>query len=332
MFQNNKELHIGIRMLVGAVAMLTIVGFAVSFACGIMALAASIIISGLYLGTELYRYRRLQKMSCDLDDLLISGKPLPIREYDEGELSILANQIQKLTLRIMESAEVVRADKVHLADSLADISHQLRTPLTAMNLTTTMLRSPELTDDKRMELTAELRNLLSRTDWLVETLLKLSKLDAGTVKLTKDPVSVRKLISRSAAPIAISMDLRNQQLAVKCKDECFIGDLIWSAEALGNILKNCMEHTPEGGTLTITAQENALFTQIEVEDTGSGFDTKDIPHLFERFYKGSNAAQNSYGIGLALARTVITAQNGTIQAMNGHTGAKFVIKFYKQTI
>ena len=332
MFQNNKELRIGIRMLVGAVAMLTIVGFAVSFACGIMALAASIIISGLYLGTELYRYRRLQKMSCDLDELLISGKPLPIREYDEGELSILANQIQKLTLRIMESAEVVRADKVHLADSLADISHQLRTPLTAMNLTTTMLRSPELTDDKRMELTAELRNLLSRTDWLVETLLKLSKLDTGTVKLSKETLSVRELISRSAAPIAIPMDLRNQQLAVKCKDECFIGDLIWSAEALGNILKNCMEHTPEGGTLTITAQENALFTQIEVEDTGSGFDTKDIPHLFERFYKGSNAAQNSYGIGLALARTVITAQNGTIQAMNGHTGAKFVIKFYKQTI
>lgn len=332
MLQNNRELHIGIWLLVGAVTMLTIVGFAVSFACGMMALAAGFIISSLYLGTEFYRYRRLQKMSRDLDDLLISGKPLPIHEYDEGELSILANQIQKLTLRLTESAEVVKADKVYLADSLADISHQLRTPLTAMNLTTTMLRSPDLTDDKRMELTAELRNLLNRTDWLVETLLKLSKLDAGTVKLAKDTVSVPELISRSAAPIAIPMDLRNLQLVVNCKDECFTGDPIWSAEALGNILKNCMEHTPEGGMITVTAQENALFTQIEVEDTGSGFDAKDIPHLFERFYKGSNASQNSYGIGLALARTVITAQNGTIQAMNGRAGAKFVIKFYKQTI
>lgn len=312
--------------------MLSIVGFAVSFACGIMALAAGFIISSLFWGTEFYRYRRLQKMSRDLDGLLISGKPLPIREYDEGELSILANQIQKLTLRLMESAEVVKADKVHLADSLADISHQLRTPLTAMNLTTTMLRSSDLTDDKRMELTTELRNLLSRTDWLVETLLKLSKLDAGTVKLAKDTVSVPELISRSVAPIAIPMDLRNQQLVVNCKDECFTGDLSWSAEALGNILKNCMEHTPEGGTITVTAQDNALFTQIEVEDTGSGFDTKDIPHLFERFYKGSNASENSYGIGLALARTVISSQNGTIQATNGSAGARFVIKFYKQTI
>lgn len=332
MFQNNKELRISACLLVGTVAALTVAGFVISSACGVMVMTASVIISGLYLGTEFYRYRRLKKISSDLDDLLISGKLLSIHEYDEGELSILANQIQKLTLRLMESAEVMKADKVHLADSLADISHQLRTPLTAMNLTTTMLRSPNLTDDKRMDLTAELRNLLNRTDWLVETLLKLSKLDAGTVKLAKDSVSVRVLISRSAAPIAIPMELRNQQLVVNCKDQCFTGDLIWSAEALGNILKNCMEHTPEGGTITVTAQENALFTQIEVEDTGSGLDANDIPHLFERFYKSSNASENSYGIGLALARMVITSQNGTIQAMNGSTGAKFVIKFYKQTI
>ena len=332
MFQNNKELRISLWLLICAVAVLTIVGFVISSACGVMVMTTSAIISGFYLVTEFYRYRRLQKMSRDLDDLLISGKPLSIHEYDEGELSILANQIQKLTLRLMESAEVVKADKVHLADSLADISHQLRTPLTAMNLTTTMLRSTDLTDDKRMDLTAELRKLLNRTDWLVETLLKLSKLDAGTVKLAKDSVAVRELISRSVAPIAIPMELRNQQLVVNCKEEYFTGDLIWSAEALGNILKNCMEHTPEGGTITVTAQENALFTQIEVEDTGSGFDAKDIPHLFERFYKGSNASENSYGIGLALARMVITSQTGTIQAMNGSKGARFVIKFYKQTI
>ena len=126
--------------------------------------------------------------------------------------------------------------------------------------------------------------------------------------------------------------MRNQRLIVHCKDEAFIGDLVWTAEALGNILKNCTEHTPEGGIITVTASETSLYTQIEVEDTGSGFDSKDIPHLFKRFYKGVNASENSYGIGLALARTVITSQNGSIQAMNGETGAKFVIKFYKQVI
>lgn len=332
MFRNNKELRRGMLLIAITTSVLTVAGFALSTACGCLVLAACIVIAGIHIGTETYRYRRLRKLSRVLDELLVSGKSLAIHEYNESELSILANQIQKMALRLTESAEAIKADKVYLADSLADISHQLRTPLTAMNLTTTMLRSPDLTVEKRMELTGELRSLLIRTDWLVETLLKLSKLDAGTVKLARDTVSVRDLISRSAAPLTIAMDLRNQQLVICCGDAHFTGDLLWSAEALGNILKNCMEHTPVGGTITVTVQETALFTQIDVEDTGPGFDSKDIPHLFERFYKGSNASQNSYGIGLALARTVIATQNGTVQAMNGSAGAKFVLKFYKQVI
>lgn len=332
MFHNNKELKISLVLLGVTTAILTLIGMAFSLAAGILVLAFGLIAIGIHWSTEYYRYRKLQKLSSDLDKLLISGTPLPIREYNEGELSILANHIQKLTLRLTESAEAIKADKIYLADSLADISHQLRTPLTAMNLTTTMLRDPELSIEKRMELTGELRSLLTRTEWLVETLLKLSKLDAGTVKLAKDKVTIKNLLARASKPIEIPMDLRNQKLIINCAEETFSGDLVWTAEALGNILKNCMEHTPEGGTITVTAQETALYTQIEVEDTGSGFDPKDIPHLFERFYKGSNASETSYGIGLALARTVITAQNGTVQASNGSAGAKFVVKFYKQVI
>ena len=332
MFHKNKELRISLIMLSVSTAILTLISWTISFATGGLTLLLGLLAITVHLTTEYYRYRKLQKLSIDLDNLLISGTPLPIREYSEGELSILANQIQKMTLRLTESAEVIKADKIYLADSLADISHQLRTPLTAMNLTTAMLRDSELSTEKRMELTGELRSLLTRTEWLVETLLKLSKLDAGTVMLAHDSVRIKNLISRAAKPIAIPMDLRNQKLVINCDGEAFTGDLVWTAEAIGNILKNCMEHTPEGGTITITAQETALYTQIEVEDTGAGFDTKDIPHLFERFYKGSNASETSYGIGLALARTVITAQNGTVQAANGSTGAKFVIKFYKQVI
>ena len=332
MFHKNKELRISLIMLSVSTAILTLTSWTISFAAGGLTLLLGLLAITVHLTTEYYRYRKLQKLSIDLDNLLISGTPLPIREYSEGELSILANQIQKMTLRLTESAEVIKADKIYLADSLADISHQLRTPLTAMNLTTAMLRGSELSTEKRMELTGELRSLLTRTEWLVETLLKLSKLDAGTVMLAHDSVRIKNLISRAAKPIAIPMDLRNQKLVINCDGEAFTGDLVWTAEAIGNILKNCMEHTPEGGTITITAQETALYTQIEVEDTGAGFDTKDIPHLFERFYKGSNASETSYGIGLALARTVITAQNGTVQAANGSTGAKFVIKFYKQVI
>ncbi len=174
--------------------------------------------------------------------------------------------------------------------------------------------------------------MLSRVEWLVESLLKLSKLDAGVVTMEKKPVLVSDLIDRATAPLSIPMDLRDQRLIVDCHEEQFRGDVIWSAEALGNIVKNCIEHTPAGGSITIRAEETALYTQITVDDTGPGFDAADIPHLFDRFYKGSNASQNSYGIGLALARNIITAQNGTIQAMNGDKGAKFTVKFYKQVI
>lgn len=332
MFFYNKELQRGIWLLVAVTVILTTVGFCISPVCGCLVLLSCILISGVHLSTEFYRYRRLQKMSDDLDNLLISGTPLPIREYEEGELSILANQIQKITLRLTEAAEAVKEDKVYLADSLADISHQLRTPLTAMNLTATMLRSKELSHERQIGLVRELQGLLTRTEWLVESLLKLSKLDAGTATLAKDDITVKSLIDRASELLAIPMDLRNQSLAIQCANEIFFGDLIWTAEALGNILKNCMEHTPDGGTITVTAEETALFTQITVEDTGPGFEEKDIPHLFERFYKGVNASESSYGIGLALARMVITAQNGTIQAMNTDSGAKFVIKFYKQVI
>lgn len=332
MFHNNKELRISLILLVAASACAALVGFAFSVPAGVLVLILGGVATAVHLGTEYYRYRKLRKLSNDLDKLLISGVPLPIREYHEGELSILANHIQKLTLRLTESAEAINKEKVHLADSLADISHQLRTPLTSMNLTTSMLREANLTDERRMELTGELRILLTRTEWLVETLLKLSKLDAGTVKLIRQKISVRELIDRAAAPLAIPMDLRNQTLTIRCDEEMLSCDLVWTAEALGNILKNCMEHTPEGGIVTVTASETALYTQIEVEDTGDGFAPKDIPHLFERFYKGSNASENSYGIGLALARTVITTQNGAVQAMNGKNGAKFVLKFYKQVI
>lgn len=332
MFHNNKELRLSLILLSVATAILTLIGLSLSVTTGVLILISGLVAIAIHLSTEHYRYRKLQKLSSDLDQLLIDSIPLPIRDYQEGELSILANHIQKLTLRLIESAEVVEADKRHLADSLADISHQLRTPLTSMNLTTSMLRETNLTDERRMELTGELRRLLTRTDWLVETLLKISKLDAGTVKLAQKKISIRHLVDRAAAPLAIPMDLRNQTLTVHCMEESVSCDLVWTAEALGNILKNCMEHTPEGGIITVTASETALYTQIEVTDTGSGFDPKDIPHLFERFYKGSNASENSYGIGLALARTVITSQNGTVQAMNGEIGAKFVIKFYKQVV
>ena len=291
-----------------------------------------ILLLGGLLAQRAYYRRQLRKLNRDLDRLLLHGIPLPIDQYQEGELSILANQMEKVTLRLTEAADRVQQEKTHLADSLADISHQLRTPLTSMNLAVTMLRTPQLANARRMELTGELRSQLSRIDWLVETLLKISKLDAGTVELVSQPVSVRELIQKAVEPLAISMDVRDQKLEIHCSTEQIQGDLSWTAEALGNILKNCMEHTPAGGTISILAEETPLFTKLQIDDTGSGFTEGDLPHLFDRFYQGTNACPTSYGIGLSLARSIVTAQNGTIQALNSGHGARFLLKFYKQTI
>lgn len=331
MFRDKKTRR-GLYIFIAAGAALTAAGFFIADAAGWLMLLACAILAGVHFYGEYRQYSRLRQLTADLDELLNSGVPLPISGYAEGEMSILANQIQKITLRLMESKEVLLSEKEYLADSLADISHQLRTPLTAMNLTAAMLSSDSLPDGRRYELTMELKNLLTATGWLIESLLKLSRLDAGMIKMEKECVTVRELIERAAAPLAIPMDVRGQRLTVDCRDEKLTCDIAWTAEAVGNILKNCTEHTPERGEITVTAQETALFTQITVEDTGPGFNAADIPHLFERFYKGENAAGSSYGIGLALVHDIITAQDGTVKAENYDGGARFTIKFYKQVL
>ena len=319
-------------ILISLSLLLTFLAYFLSTIGCICVFLACLVLNCCYIWFLRKRQERLRELSVQLDRLLHNGTPLPISEYCEGELSILANQLQKVTLRLQESAEQSQADKQALAQSLADISHQLRTPLTAMNLTAAMFREPGLSEQRRIALSRQLQTLLDRTDWLVESLLKLSKLDAGTVELRQEVVPLRELIHRAAAPLSIPMELRDQRLTVACGDEAITCDTVWTAEALGNLLKNCVEHTPIGGTISVTALETALYTAITVEDTGPGFDPSDLPHLFERFYKGKDAAETSYGIGLALARTIVTAQNGTIQAMNTGSGAKFVIKFYKSVL
>ena len=179
----------------------------------------------------------------------------------------------------------------------------------------------------------ELKQRLTRIDWLVETLLKLSKIDAGTVAFRRDTVRAADLLRAALAPLEVAIELRGQVLSVTVGDETFTGDLAWSAEAVGNLLKNCSEHTPAGGEISVTVRETALFCEILIHDSGVGFAKEEIPHLFDRFYRGSNASPESVGIGLSLARTVIAAQNGTLSASNAPCGgALFTVRFYKGVV
>jgi len=287
---------------------------------------------GIWLVHTARRYRRIAELSADIDRILHGEDHVSLNDYAEGELGILQSEVHKMTIRLREQKQSLVDDKIYLADSLADISHQIRTPLTSINLLVSFLSEPNISDQRRGELSRELYGLLSRIDWLITTLLKMSKLDAGTVQFKSETVSMTELIRRSTEPVAIPMELHGQELNITA-DGSFTGDSAWTCEAITNIVKNCMEHTPEGGVVSITASDNPLFSEIIISDNGRGIEKDDLPHIFERFYKGKDSSETGFGIGLALARTIITAQNGTIKAENQPSGgAKFTIRFYKGTV
>ena len=300
--------------------------------CAPVVLATALVYTILHAVFVHRRYRALEALSASIDRIL-HGQDALLADQNEGELAILHSEIRKMTLRLKESADLLAADKRMLARAMADVSHQLRTPLTSMNLTVSLLAREGGDEAARLRLTRELKQALGRIDWLVETLLKLSRLDAGVVQFEPELLTASALIERSARDLRIPMELRAQQLLLEPTDATLTGDPAWTAEALGNILKNCMEHTPEGGTVSVRTRQTPIFTELTVTDTGPGIAPDDLPHLFERFYRGKGAGEHSVGIGLALARQIITAQNGTVQAANAPSGgATFTVRFYNGAV
>ncbi len=298
---------------------------------GWFVLLLSIVFALLYSVTTLHRYRRIAALSEEIDRVLHGAEAtLSLAGYSEGELGVLQSELQKMTVRLREQQQLLQNDKVQLADAIADISHQIRTPLTAVNLLVQLL-CEEKDDERRTQLTRELLSLLTRMDWLITSLLKMSRLEAGTVKFQCEAVPLYTLIHRAIAPLAVTAELRCQTVTVEAEGE-FFGDVAWTGEALLNIVKNCTEHTPCGGRIMVTGCENALYAEIRVCDSGGGIDPADMPHIFDRFYKGKNAGDQSFGVGLALARRIVTAQSGTLTAENGADGAIFTMRFYKSVV
>lgn len=299
---------------------------------GVFGLLTGLVMTCVQIFVTFRRYRSIRKLASEIDAILHGAELHDIRGTSEGELAILRTEVGKMTLRLREHEQALIADKQFLADSLADISHQLRTPLTSIQLLLTLLSKRDLTEMRRIELLGELRSLLTRIDWLVDALLKYSKLDAGSVQLRQDTVPLSQLLDTACTPLQIPLELRGIELRTEAEGT-FCGDVAWTAEAIGNIVKNCMEHTPEGGRVTVQGSENPLFTEIVITDSGSGIRKEDLPHIFERFYQGKRTAQQGFGIGLALARRIVTGQNGTLKAENLPTrGAKFSIRFYKSAV
>lgn len=292
-------------------------------------------LAGLFhFAVTFWRYRRLAALAGQVDRFLHDPACLDFQRQEEGELAILEDEIWKMTVMLRGQADALKEERQYLCDAITDLSHQLRTPLTSLNLIQAMLSEPALSRERRQELFRSQEALLRRIDSLLAVLLKMARIDAGAVSFRREQVKLRRLAQQAAEPLAVPAELRGQQIVFHGDDEAaFLGDLSWSAEAAANILKNCVEHTQRGGQIDVSWQENAVYAELCIEDNGPGIAPEDLPHILKRFYKGKNQGEESFGVGLAFARMIVTAQNGVLTAENrSQGGARFVMRFYKTVV
>lgn len=330
----NREAALWLAGSAAGTLLCTLVGLLFSLEAGLCALAAGCMTLGAGVLFTHWRYEEIRRLSEALRRICAGDTRLDLRSYAEGELSILHSELYKVTRMLTEQREELCREKTRLADGISDISHQLKTPMTSLSVMTDLLEREDLTEQRRREFIQSLRSQLERMEWLLSALLKLSRIDAGAVQFARSPVRVQELVEAAARPLQIPMDIRNQRLVLQGEPGATLrGDFAWSREALVNILKNCVEHTPEGGQVQVCWSENPLYTELVVTDTGPGIPREELPHIFRRFYRGKNAQADSVGIGLALARSILTGQGGDLTAESPpEGGAKFILRFVELTV
>lgn len=293
------------------------------------------IMSIVYILISIYFYKKEEKRLNDISDyinnILNNDYSMDIREYNEDEISALKNYIYKITIKLRNMSENSQKEKEYLEVALSDISHQLKTPLTSLMVMNELLENENIDENKRKECEQKSRIQLEKIQWLITSLLKISQIDSGTIKFKKEEVNVQELLTKSLEPLAIQIELKNINLIQNIdKDIRIICDENWTIEALVNIIKNAYEHTENGGTINISAEENPIYTEIRIEDNGCGINEEDINHIFERFYRGKSN-KDSIGIGLNMSKMIIDRQNGDIEVKSKPgEGTCFIIKFHGQ--
>ena len=278
------------------------------------------------------QYRKINKIDKYMNKILNNDYSLDIRDYVEGDISTLKNDVYKMTIKLKEQTELSIKDKKYLEETLADISHQIKTPLTSMYVINDILSDNDLDKKSQIEFLNKNRNQLERIEWLVTTLLKISRLDSGMVTLKRDNINIDNLIKKTIEPIKIMAELKNILIETNIETTNFYLDFNWTLEALTNILKNACEHTHNNGSIKIEVNENPLYLNIKIIDNGVGISESDKKHIFDRFYKGKTN-KDSIGIGLNMAKKIINLQNGEIECISKiNEGTTFDIKFYKKVI
>ena len=256
---------------------------------------------------------------------------IQIDSISEDELSILKNEIYKTTIMLKEAAENSSKDKLNLKKSLEDISHQLKTPLTSiLVMLDNIIEDSNMEEKIRNDFIVDIKRNVLNINFLVQSLLKLSKFDANTIHFVKQENDLKTIIEESIKNVSTLCDLRNINIKLNIKENSkIICDDKWQIEALTNIIKNAIEHSKNNSNIIINIENNNVYSMIEVIDFGEGIAKKDIKHIFERFYKCKNTKTDSIGIGLALAKTIIEEDKGTISVESNKLETKFIIKYYK---
>lgn len=290
-----------------------------------------VIILVIFIYQYIKKDKQIKRISQQVEQVLYQQKDIYVQYYHEGSLSVLESEIVKLVNLLYEKNKILEDEKLLLKQSLEDISHQMKTPLTSLNLIQERLKTSDQLEKRK--LLKEQQQLLDKIEWLVYSLLNIASLDAGTVNFHLEHIQPSDMIHQLIQPFEILIDIKNIQIKTHIDDHIiYYLDEKWTLEALSNIIKNCIEHVQEEGIIDITCHQNPLYDEIIIQDNGTGIDPDDLPHIFERFYKGKNATQQSVGIGLALSQMIIEKQNGTIDVENIYPGTKFTIHFYKEVV
>lgn len=275
--------------------------------------------------------KEIDKITKYLEAINDKNYTLKIDENSEEELSILKNELYKVTVMLRENASNTLKDKINLKRALEDISHQLKTPLTSiLIILDNLIDNPEMDYQTRVEFLHDLKRETTRIQSLIQSILKLSKFDSNTVQFIKQDIYLKQIVDEAIKNTGSLADLKNIKINVegnkKIKLNC---DLLWQIEAITNILKNCIEHSKENTQIDIKYNNNSVYSYITITDYGEGISKEDLPHIFERFYRGKNSSNESIGIGLSLSKTIIESNNGIVSVESNSDKTTFIIKYFK---
>lgn len=286
----------------------------------------------IFMRYVLIQEKELKEINEYIKEVNNKNYSLKIEDNKDGELSRLRNELYKTTVILREAAENSEEEKEKLSIAIADISHQLKTPLTSIRIMLDNISdNPDMPQEIREDFIQDISKQVEHMSSLVISLLKIAKFDAGTIKMENEEIDAKKLIDSVINNLAILIEIKEIEVITKIDEKAiFIADYKWQQEALTNILKNAIEHSQPKSNIYIIVENTSIFLKIKIKDEGQGIAQKDLKHIFERFYKAKNCNEDSIGIGLSLAKTIIEQNNGYIKATSEvGKGTLFEIKYIK---